>query len=47
MSKARRLLIETKRRIIDIGMDVGYSSASHFSQLFKRETGVSPSHYRK
>ncbi|KAA0972983.1 helix-turn-helix domain-containing protein [Pseudomonas sp. ANT_H12B] len=47
MSKAKQLLIETERSIIDIGMDVGYSSASHFSQVFKREAGVPPSHYRK
>ncbi len=47
MTKARQLLIETERSIIEIGMDVGYSSASHFSQVFKREVGVPPSHYRK
>jgi len=47
MSKAKQLLIETERSIIDIGMDVGYSSASHFSQVFKREAGVPPSYYRK
>ena len=32
---------------IDAGLEVGYSSASHFSQAFKREVGVLPSHYRK
>lgn len=47
ITKARQLLIETDRSIIDIGMDVGYSSASHFAQVFKREAGVPPSHYRK
>ncbi len=47
MARARQLLLETNRSIIDIGLDVGYSSPSHFSQVFKREVGVTPSHYRK
>lgn len=47
MTKARQLLIETDMSIIDAGLAVGYSSASHFSQAFKREVGVLPSHYRK
>lgn len=47
MTKAKQLLLETDRSIIDVGLEVGYSSASHFSQVFKREVGVSPSHYRK
>lgn len=47
MARARQLLLETQRSIIDIGLDVGYSSPSHFSQVFKREVGVTPSQYRK
>lgn len=47
MARARQLLLETDRSIIDIGLDVGYSSPSHFSQVFKRQVGVTPSHYRK
>ncbi len=47
MTKAKQLLIETEMSIIDVCMEVGYSSASHFSQVFKREVGVPPSHYRK
>ncbi|SDB24566.1 helix-turn-helix domain-containing protein [Pseudomonas sp. NFACC13-1] len=47
MARARQLLIETERSIIDIGLEVGYGSASHFSQVFRRELGVAPSHYRK
>lgn len=46
MAHARRLLRETDRPIISIGMDVGYASPSHFSQVFRKETGVSPSDYR-
>ncbi|ALI10172.1 MULTISPECIES: helix-turn-helix domain-containing protein [Pseudomonas] len=47
MARARQLLIETERSVIDIGLEVGYGSASHFSQIFRREVGVAPSHYRK
>lgn len=46
MERARRLLRETSRPIIEVGLEVGYSSASHFSQVFRRETGVTPSQYR-
>ncbi|MDZ5434852.1 helix-turn-helix domain-containing protein [Pseudomonas fluorescens] len=47
MSRARHLLLETDRSIIDVGLDVGYSSPSHFSQVFHREVGVTPSAYRQ
>jgi len=46
MEKARRLLRETTKSVIDVGLDVGYSSPSHFAQIFRREVGVVPSHYR-
>ncbi|CAI8802346.1 AraC family transcriptional regulator [Pseudomonas sp. YuFO20] len=47
MSRARHLLRETDRSIIDVGLEVGYSSPSHFSQVFRREVGVTPSAYRQ
>lgn len=47
MNEARRLLRETKRSIVEVGLDVGYSNPSHFAQIFKRETGSSPSEYRR
>lgn len=46
MERARQLLRETSRPIIEIGLEVGYTSASHFAQVFRRETGVAPSEYR-
>lgn len=46
MERARQLLRETSRPIIEVGLEVGYSSASHFAQVFRREAGVSPSDYR-
>jgi len=47
MKRAQHLLLETGMSIIDIGAEVGYSSPSHFSQVFRREVGVTPSGYRK
>ena len=47
MDEARRLLRETKRSVVEIALDVGYSNPSHFAQLFRRETGLAPSNYRR
>ena len=47
MDEAKRLLRETKRSVLEIALDVGYSNPSHFAQLFRKETGLSPSDYRK
>ncbi len=43
---ARRLLRVTKKSVITIANDVGYSNPSHFAQLFRKETGLSPTVYR-
>jgi AraC family transcriptional regulator len=47
MERARRLLRETNRSVIEIGLDVGYTSPSHFARIFRREVGISPSEYRR
>ena len=47
MDAARRLLRETERGVVDVGLEVGYANPSHFAQLFRRETGLSPSDYRR
>jgi len=44
---ARRLLRETKKTVITVANDVGYSNPSHFAQLFRKETGLPPSDYRR
>lgn len=46
MIEARRLLRETSRSVVEIGLDVGYVSPSHFAQVFRRSVGLSPSDYR-
>jgi AraC family transcriptional regulator len=47
MDQSKRLLRETKKSIVDVALDVGYTKPSHFAQLFRRETGLSPSDYRR
>ena len=47
MNIARRLLRETKKSVVDVALDVGYTNPSHFAKLFRRETGLSPSDYRR
>jgi AraC family transcriptional regulator len=47
MDVARRLLRETKKTVVNVALDVGYANPSHFAKLFRRETGLSPSDYRR
>lgn len=48
LAKAAELLQKRKDlRIIDICYGVGYNNISHFNRIFRQETGVSPSEFRK
>jgi AraC family transcriptional regulator len=47
MNEARRLLRETKKSVADVAVEVGYANPSHFARLFRRETGLSPTVYRR
>lgn len=44
--RARRLLEQQQPGITDIALQCGFSSASHFSNRFRAETGTTPSKYR-
>jgi len=46
IARARQMLRETTKSMIEIGLEVGYSSPSHFAQIFRREVGVTPTEYR-
>ena len=47
INRARQLLRETKKSVIEVALDVGYTNPSHFAQVFRRETGLTPSKYRR
>ena len=47
MDNARKLLINTDKKIKDISNEVGYKDIYYFTKVFKKEIGVSPSEYRK
>lgn len=44
--KAKDLLVQTDRTISEIGEAVGFVSPSHFSHIFRKTVGCSPSEYR-
>lgn len=47
IQRAKRLLVETREPVIDIAASVGVEDQSYFSRLFKKETGLTPSAFRK
>lgn len=47
MAKAKAELANSNHRISDIAIAVGYTNFSHFSQAYKRATGLTPQEYRK
>jgi AraC family transcriptional regulator len=46
ITRAQQLIRETSRSLIDVGLEVGYSSPSHFAQVFRRVVGVTPTEFR-
>jgi YesN/AraC family two-component response regulator len=48
ISEAKKLLIENKEdTILSIAYQVGYQNKSTFNDIFKKETGLTPSEFRK
>lgn len=47
MSRASTLLNETDKMIFEVSDEVGYSDSFHFSKMFKKHYGVSPSEFRQ
>ena len=47
MQEARRLLAYTLMDVAEVGYRLGYEDPSYFSRAFRRETGLSPSAFRR
>lgn len=47
MGHAKRLLRDTELQVNEVAHSVGIADALYFSRLFQKETGVSPSAYRR
>lgn len=45
--KAKELLLETRDSVSYVSQSIGFSDSLSFSKFFKKETGLSPLHYRK
>ena len=46
ITRAQQLIRETSCSLIEIGLEVGYTSPSHFAQVFRRTVGVTPTEFR-
>lgn len=47
VNKAKILLIGSELKIFEVSFAVGFEDPNYFSAMFKRETGMTPSGYRK
>jgi two-component system response regulator YesN len=44
---AKQLLADTNRSVNQVSEEVGYIDIKHFTKVFKKSTGLTPSEYRK
>jgi two-component system response regulator YesN len=47
MEKAKKLLVETNMKIVQISRVVGFNNSAYFGRSFKEYQGISPEQYRK
>ena len=47
VSAAKRGLLRTRRRVLDVALEAGFESPSSFHENFRRATGMSPGAYRR
>ncbi|MBN3523264.1 helix-turn-helix domain-containing protein [Paenibacillus apiarius] len=45
--KAAAMLLDTDMSVTDICFQVGFNDVPYFSRVFKRQTGVTPTHFKK
>lgn len=46
INTAKDMLINTDKNIYEIANEIGYKTAQHFSVIFKKSTGLTPSAYQ-
>jgi AraC family transcriptional regulator len=46
IERAKQLLKQTNRSIMDIALECGFNSHSHLGQQFRQLTGITPKSYR-
>jgi AraC-like DNA-binding protein len=47
VERAKELIVYGEQNLTEIAYELGYSSQQHFSRQFKKETGLSPSHFKE
>lgn len=47
IERAKELLTSSLRSVLDVGHDVGFRNHSHFSSVFRQQTGETPTEYRR
>ena len=46
ISRAKEMLSQTELPIVEVALQVGFCSQSHFTEAFRRRVGLSPGHWR-
>ena len=47
IDRAQQMLTSSNKSITEIAMDCGFSTSQYFSSVFRKYSGVSPTHYRE
>jgi len=46
IARAQQVIHETRRSLIEIAIEMDYSSRNHFAQMFRPVVGVTPTEFR-